>query len=759
MTETSRELSPHRVNSVETMSPERAATRSAAAGISVWPPRQDGSKAPLGNWKHGQSVRAQSDEIEDWYAQGFTGVGWITGAISGNLEILDFDDRSVWSEYQRLCRDAGLEELLDRVTAGYLEHSPNGAHIAYRCEEIAGNTKLAKRRVSEREWKSLIETRGEGGYIVVAPTHGSVNARGVYELQSGSPATIVTITPLERRALFDIARIFDESTAPAEEKRRASTKTDRPGDEFNARATWDDVLVPHGWTRVFSRLGVTSWRRPGKDHGISATTNYATSDLLYVFSTSTAFQSERGYSKFSAYALLNHAGDFADAAHALSLQGYGLEIPAPDPEVDISRIVNREASAPALTELMRVPGAIGELADWIEAGAKRSQPTLALAASIAAMSALVGRKVQTESGVRPNLYVLGIGETGCGKERAREAIGKLFEELGVDAMLGDAFASDAAIETAIERRPARLFLIDEIGYLLGTVNDSGAATHIKSIVPVLLRMYSASSSSYRKREYASSDTDAVTVREPSLSIYGTTVPSNLYANLTKAHVTNGLLSRLLVFESNDPYPPLRMVASPKAPASLLSICGAWARAPINSDPNAGDLEKNDVPSPLVVSSTRRALEVFEDLEQSMRKRVERVRNGGGEQGPYTRVVATALKLSLIRACGISSEAPEITEAEAAWGAGLAWRLTEDFAARVGNAAPENKVEEAGQRVLKIIGAAGTLSRQELIRKVRFLSARQLDETLKTLIEAGDVVFWKHKDESSGRERTMYGVPT
>jgi putative DNA primase/helicase len=42
-----------------------------------------------------------------------------------------------------------------------------------------------------------------------------------------------------------------------------------------------------------------------------------------VFSTSTVFESERGYSKFSAFALLEHGGDFKAAAEALGKQGYG----------------------------------------------------------------------------------------------------------------------------------------------------------------------------------------------------------------------------------------------------------------------------------------------------------------------------------------------------------------------------------------------------------------------------------------------------
>jgi hypothetical protein len=52
----------------------------------------------------------------------------------------------------------------------------------------------------------------------------------------------------------------------------------------------------------------------GEGRGISATTNHAGSDLLYVFSSSTTFESDRAYDKFATYAVLNHPGDFAVAA-------------------------------------------------------------------------------------------------------------------------------------------------------------------------------------------------------------------------------------------------------------------------------------------------------------------------------------------------------------------------------------------------------------------------------------------------------------
>jgi hypothetical protein len=46
--------------------------------------------------------------------------------------------------------------------------------------------------------------------------------------------------------------------------------------------------------------------------------------LLYVFSSNAQpFQDKTGYSLFTAFALLNHSGDFAEAAKALAQQGYG----------------------------------------------------------------------------------------------------------------------------------------------------------------------------------------------------------------------------------------------------------------------------------------------------------------------------------------------------------------------------------------------------------------------------------------------------
>ena len=106
----------------------------------------------------------------------------------------------------------------------------------------------------------------------------------------------------------------------------------RPGDDFSGRADWADILLPLGAALHHEAAGVRYWTRPGKDRraGHSATTGYADdADRLKVFTPNwPPFADGEVYTKFSAYALLNHGGDHQAAARELSRMGYGSQKPA-----------------------------------------------------------------------------------------------------------------------------------------------------------------------------------------------------------------------------------------------------------------------------------------------------------------------------------------------------------------------------------------------------------------------------------------------
>jgi putative DNA primase/helicase len=327
------------------------------AGCSVIPIQADGSKRPAGSWKAAQTVRATRDVARE-YASRYAGIGVVCGAVSGNLEMLELEGRAITSGYgQRLreaCRDHGIEDVLDALMGGCLTQSPSGGyHMWYRVDGAPrGNTKLARRPGTDQPIEVLIETRGEGGYAVVPPSGGGVHPTGKpWTQHAGSPAGIPTITAEQRDMLHAVANLLDEMPVEADPAPPVAVRDagsgKRPGDDYNDRATWDEILTPHGWTKA-GRLGPGyAWRRPEKtDPGISATTGQREdADRLYVFTTSTAFESERPYTKFGAYALLEHGGDYGAAAKALRRAGYGEPDKPRDQAADLRGLV---AVAPAV---------------------------------------------------------------------------------------------------------------------------------------------------------------------------------------------------------------------------------------------------------------------------------------------------------------------------------------------------------------------------------------------------------------------------
>lgn len=339
------------------------------AGCSVLRVALDGSKSPIGLWRQYQDIPADRDTVDAWYCDGHPGIGVVCGAVSGGLEMLELEGRAVaggyWGRLLAGLADLGASDLVTRIAAGYCEATPSGGiHLLYRVAggEVDGNLKLARRPASSDPTTGrprvdvLIETRGEGGFVIVAPSHGPVHPTGDPWLTvSGAPSSIITLTAAERDTLHVAARALDEMPPPTpipdppvlDRDRRPGELT--PGDDYTARTGWPEVLEPHGWTVARVSGDRTYWTRPGKAHGISAVTGGGAGDYLYVWSTSTELPAEEAMSRWRVYALLNHGGDFSAAASTLRRRGYGTPIPEP--------------TRPVLTVLPTASGSVAVIAE------------------------------------------------------------------------------------------------------------------------------------------------------------------------------------------------------------------------------------------------------------------------------------------------------------------------------------------------------------------------------------------------------------
>lgn len=350
-----------------------------AAGVCslrTWP----GQKRPTVPWREFRERLPTADEIASWSGRD-GGVCVICGAVSGGVEMIDFDLGGALFDAWCEIVGAGCPGLVDRLV---VESTPSGGrHVVYRCDDIAGNTKLAirvfeadgpgqivvagkeyeARQGTDGRWSvevAAIETRGEGGLFVCAPTPG-------YTLLRGDLADPPRVTPAERAVMLDAARSLGDARPtpvaappsdptdepafrPPAEPERATKPVNaaggRPGDAFNAAGDPRPYLERAGWRRI--RQGDNEhWCRPGKADGTSATLK---GGVFYVFSSNAApFEPGRAYSPFAVYATLDHRGDYAAAARSLAAAGWG----EPKPKatgVDLSGLLSPPASVAPATQ-------------------------------------------------------------------------------------------------------------------------------------------------------------------------------------------------------------------------------------------------------------------------------------------------------------------------------------------------------------------------------------------------------------------------
>ncbi len=315
------------------------------AGFAILPVKTN-KRPDIEAWTHYQETKPSQSEIRGWFNGSkpeTTGIAIIAGKVSGNAEVIDVDakyDRtgSLMEDFCGLVKEH-LPDLFPKLVIAKTVNK--GFHVLFRVpvEKIQGNKKLASRPATSDESatgdkvKVLIETRGEGGYFVAAPTVG-------YEWMQGTFKEIPLITASERETLFTIARSFDQTpvkTAPGEKNEQkayaAVSGEVSPFDDYNARADVPKLLTTHGWIHVYQRGESIHYKRPGTTDSATSANFHTELRIFYVFSTSTEFEAGRGFNPVGVYTQLEHGGDYSAASRALYADGYGSRRKAKEPKV------------------------------------------------------------------------------------------------------------------------------------------------------------------------------------------------------------------------------------------------------------------------------------------------------------------------------------------------------------------------------------------------------------------------------------------
>ena len=358
------------------MTPYEHAKAYAANGFCVIPIKTDGSKKPVETFKRFQTTKPIEDEMRRWWNNSNPcGLAILHGSISGFSEMLEAESLEDLEEFKQSLEDHGLSYILEKLTLRVA--SPGGGvHLIYRCPELGslertpGNERLASRyllddsgnRIPNRNkagevikgyrQKPKLETRAQGGYAIVPGSPLEVHpSRKPYALKDGSFDAVPEITLEERKALFDIARLCE-----AIEKEPVREKTSTPSQVF-ALAVYSEhqgKKEPHPYSlqatpeqvlELLEDMGATSIKegeryliaRPGKDlrESHSAVLGGGGGNAFYNWSTSWGdFEAEKTYTPFRVYAIAKHGGDFKAAAKDLELQGYVLQKPQSELDLD-----------------------------------------------------------------------------------------------------------------------------------------------------------------------------------------------------------------------------------------------------------------------------------------------------------------------------------------------------------------------------------------------------------------------------------------
>jgi len=725
---------------------KRAATEYLEAGVCTLPVNGN-VKRPAVSWKQYQSRLPTPDESSDWWPK-FPRLCVVCGAVSGNMEAIDFDVSGLlYGPWCDLLQDR-VPEVVDKL---FIEKTPSGGvHAVYCCEEpVDGSLKLASIRKEDGSLECAIETRGEGGLIVCAPSEG-------YEAMQGSLAALPVITKDQRDTLIHCAReLHQGQTADKYDTSRHVCASldgfdgDRPGDIYNREGDFQSVLSSHGW-RPIKQVGQNEhWCRPGKDG--SETSATVKDRLFYIFSTNAdPFEAGKAYLPFQILTFLSFKGDFEKAAASLDTASSRVEVDIDLEEYLANFAGQKTPDIPGTpVELLRCPGFISEHIDQTLKTAPYPNPVMAFCGAITMQGVMCGRKVRDSGDNRTNLYICGLAESASGKDWPRKMNKALAYEADCGHLLGDWIGSGEGMQDALYRSPATLWQIDEFDYLLQ--GFSAGESRWQTTVSFLMTFYSQASASVKLRDLAQQDPRYV--HQPCACIFGTAIPRHYYESLGSNMLTSGFFARLIIVESGkrarfqEPSlcePTKRMVATAKH----------W------KDYGVNNLVATEFPQPDTAEHTQKAkarlFEVSEYADDEYAK-CEDIQDSVG-MAVWGRCSENIRKLALIYACSENYMRPSISEAAIQWAYDFVIIQIKRALFKAGRQVADNPYQKTLLKILTLIDEYdGVYPHSDLLRTV-CLDAKEFKLYINTLHERREIrIIEMPKKAKQGPKKIGYAI--
>jgi len=443
-------------------------------------------------------------------------------------------------------------------------------------------------------------------------------------------------------------------------------------------------------------------------------------ELLHKLESADKQTGERGF-------LINESTDYDQRPVDFSALVASQEV------IEAEYVETKQAMMPC--ELLYPGGLIGDIVAYTLANSMYPQPELALAAAIALLSTITGRKVKDRADTRTNLYVVGLCPSGAGKDEARKTNKRLLAAAGATDMIGpEDIASSAGLIVQLDKNLTTLFQLDEMGRFIGYTQNP-MAQHMQKVAGYLLKLYSSANSIMVGDAYADSK-KVKTLHYPHCVVYGTSVPATFWESLTTSNVSEGLVGRMLVFDSfqgKTVLPRDNEVLDP--PSSLVERVKWWVDY---ANTEAGNVVSKSNPCPRLLPRSEEAEQRFREHRLAIAMR--RPDDQNEEVSTlWSRTAEKTAKLAMIFACSRSAcEFPgQITIDDMNLAVKLSNWVTRMMAQKVEDHVSESRYEFELKKLLRKIGSGCTLN--QLTRKTQSIDKRQRESIIADLVSSGRVV--------------------
>jgi len=667
-----------------------AALTYADLGYAVFP-CAPGGKVPL--TEHGfHDATADPERIEQWWSrQPDANIGMPTqGMIVIDADVID-GQPNPWL-------DAEPDKLLALTVAPMAVTPRGGVHYVFR-------------QPPDKAWRSTesrlapkVDTRADGGYIVVPP---SVREDGkTYHWRE----TFALDAPLEQLP-FPPAWLVERLDQIAQERDPGARVAF--GGDGSAR-------IPSGQRNATLARLAGGMRRMGMSEPESAAALAQVNEARCEPPLS-AGEVARGAASIARYepdavtvALVeNHYGQMFSAE------------PEPAPSVP--------DPGPMPDELLRVPGFVGEVMDYCLSTAPYPNPVMAFCGALALQAFLAGRRVRDPADNRTNIYLLGLAHSAAGKDHPRKVNTRIVHEIGLAECLGDRFASGEGVQDALFINPCMLFQTDEIDGMLQSINKAKDARH-ENVMGTLLTMYSASNSVFPMRRKAGKPSPGV-IDQPNLVIFGTAIPNHYYEALSERMLTNGFFARMIILEAGK-----RSGGQEPRIADLPSRVIETARWWANFRPGRGNLQDWH-PVPAVVEQTPEALTHLVETREEAETEYGRAEANNDSVGTtvWGRVSEQVRKLALLRAISGGHQSPRIGFEDVGWASRFILHQTRRMLFMASSHVAENPFHAECLKLMQKLRDAPEreLPHSVLLKRMK-TDAKSFRDLIDTLCQQGEV---------------------